>query len=758
MTPLSFVALQHDCASVQAERHREPGWKEQRQYTFLQKKLYNKVRASLGKHMSPSLADRLMEARHIRFVGRDGELGVFESALRAEILPFYILHIFGPGGVGKTTLLQEFALLSERYGARAIYVDARHIDLSPDAFIKALKVALGLHDDSSIPDLLDASPQRTVILIDTYETLTPLDGWLRTNFLPQLPDTVLTVFAGRMPPDVAWQADAGWQDLVRVISLRNLSQEESRVYLSKRGLPSDHEQGILEFTHGHPLALSLVAEVFSQRGHIGLHPEESPDIVKTLMERFVQQVPGPAHRAALEACALVRVTTETLLAGMLGMPASGPASEGVHTLFEWLRELSFIESSAEGIFPHDLARETLITDLRWRNPDWYVELHNRARKYYTDRLTQTSGLTQQRLMLDTVFLHRDNAVIRSFFDWQTTGSIVPYALEDSDVPSLEKMVANYEGDESAKIARHWFGKYPQNVTVWRDAEASPLGFMLSLPLHALAEEDAQRDPAIRQTCKFLESHVLLQANEVATLFRFWMSREAYQDVSPIQSLIFIQVAKHYLTIPGLAFTFFPCADPDFWAAILSYAELTRYPEADFEIGGKRYGIYGHDWRAMPPAIWIARLAEKELGATGQTASPQPVEPLISLSHDDFRNAVKQALQEFARPGGLTGNSLLRSRLVSESADKERRPGPVEGSRDRTEILKSKIREAAEALRVHPRDEKLFRALECTYLHPAPTQEAAAELLDLPFSTYRRHLTSGIQRLTESLWRQEIGEN
>ncbi len=65
-----------------------------------------------------------------------------------------------------------------------------------------------------------------MILIDTYEALTPLDNWLRTIFLPQLPDTVLTVLAGRNSPDVAWQGDSGWQDLVRVISLRNLSQEE----------------------------------------------------------------------------------------------------------------------------------------------------------------------------------------------------------------------------------------------------------------------------------------------------------------------------------------------------------------------------------------------------------------------------------------------------------------------------------------------------------------------------------------------------
>ena len=699
--------------------------------------------------MSPSLADRLEQARHARFVGRNGELSLLESALTAETLPFFVLHIFGPGGVGKTTLLQEFALISEQHGARPVYLDARHIDLSPDAFIKSLKASLGHYNGASVPDLLDASPQRTVILIDTYEALTPLDNWFRTTFLPQLPDTVITVLAGRNPPDVAWQGDTGWQDLVRVVSLRNLSWDESRAFLNKRGLPADHQQGILEFTHGHPLALSLVAEVFSQRGHVGLHPEESPDVLKTLMERFVQQVPGPAHRAALEACALVRITTEALLGEMLAMPSSGPASEGVHALFEWLRELSFIESSAEGIFPHDLARETLAADLRWRNPDWYVELHHRARKYYTDRLTQTRGLAQQRLMLDTVFLHRENAIIRSFFDWQTTGSMIPYALEKDDTPALETMVAKHEGEESARLAAYWFGGYPQNVTVWRDAEGAPLGFVLSLPLHMLDDADEKRDPAVKSTRAFLENHAPLRADEVATLFRFWMDRDVYQGISPIQSLIFIHVAKHYLTSPALAFTFFPCAEPDFWAAILSYAELTRYPEADFEIGGKRYGIYGHDWRAMTPAVWIGRLAEKEVGATGQAASPPTVEPLIFLSHDEFSDAVKQALQDYARPGGLTGNPILRSRLVSETSGK--------GARERSEILKSKISEGAEALRVHPRDEKLFLALDRTYLHPAPTQEAAAELLDLPFSTYRRHLTSGIQRLTEILWEQEIGE-
>jgi hypothetical protein len=81
-----------------------------------------------------------------------------------------------------------------------VYLDARHIDPDPDAFIKTLGTALGFNNGASLPDLLDAAPQRTVILIDTYEILTPLDSWLRTTFLPQLPDTVLTVLAGLPSP------------------------------------------------------------------------------------------------------------------------------------------------------------------------------------------------------------------------------------------------------------------------------------------------------------------------------------------------------------------------------------------------------------------------------------------------------------------------------------------------------------------------------------------------------------------------------
>jgi hypothetical protein len=56
----------------------------------------------------------------------------------------------------------------------------------------------------------------------------------------------------------------------------------------------------------------------------------------------------------------------------------------------------------------------------------------------------------------------------------------------------------------------------------------------------------------------------------------------------------------------------------------------------------------------------------------------------------------------------------------------------------------------------PRGDGLARVLDRTYRRGAPSQEAAAAILDLPFSTYRRHLASAIQRLTDLLWAVEIG--
>jgi hypothetical protein len=48
-------------------------------------------------------------------------------------------------------------------------------------------------------------------------------------------------------------------------------------------------------------------------------------------------------------------------------------------------------------------------------------------------------------------------------------------------------------------------------------------------------------------------------------------------------------------------------------------------------------------------------------------------------------------------------------------------------------------------------------LDRTFLRPAPSQEAAAEVLGLPFSTYRRHLGRAVERVVDLSWAVETGQ-
>lgn len=697
--------------------------------------------------MTTRLADRLAAARRRLFVGRTTEKQLFQAAVTAAELPFFVLFIHGPGGVGKTSLLHEFVTLAEAGGTQPVYIDARNVDPSPESFLAALSLALGETPPTDPLQTLLARSGRTVILVDTYETLAPLDAWLRDLFLPQLPANTLFVVAGRNPPVASWRADPGWQSLVRVLPLRNLTPAESRTYLSARTIAPDEHSPITEFTHGHPLAISLVADVLEQNPGLRFEPTSAPDVVRALLERLVQETPSPAHRFALEASALVRLMTENLLAAMLGMA-------DVHEIFGWLRELSFMEAGRQGLFPHDLVREALTADLRWRNPDWYTELHKRARDYYMERLHQTQGPNQRRILLDFVFLHRDNFVLRPYFESFFEGHDVPTLWIDrmnaGDRPLLVEMVRRYEGDESAHLAEEWFTRQPEAAIVVRDTQQQVQGFLTILALHEATPEALASDPATAAAWNYLRRHGPLRPGELAIYFRFWIDREVYQEMSPVQSRIFLVCLQYYLTTPGLVFSFFTCADPDFWLPIFTYADLTRLPEADFTVGGRTYGVYGHDWRLLPPTAWLELMAEREI-AMGIVDSPSvaPASPVLVLSQPDFADAVREALRAYMHPNELQANPLLRSRLVLDQTGAD---APLA---DRIQTLQKLLKEAVDRLQASPRQAKLYRALYHTYLKPAATQELAAELLDVPFSTYRRHLKSGVDDVVEQLWAREL---
>jgi AAA ATPase-like protein len=692
--------------------------------------------------LAPTVADRLKEARRRRFVGRAAELDLLLGALAVSEPPFSVLWVHGPGGVGKTALLGAFAEAAGEVGVDVVRLDLRVIEPSPRAFMAELGRTVGLPADASPREVL-AGREPIVLLLDTFEAAAGLEDWLRERFVPALPAYALVVIAGRNGPEAAWRLDPGWGDLLRVVSLRNLGPDDARDFLRGAGVAEQQQGWMLELSHGHPLALSLLVDVLSQRqGQTDIAPLElsaAPDVVGKLVETFLADVPSPRHRLALECAAHARRTTASLLDSVLGDPQGDE-------LFSWLRGLSFMEYGAQGLFPHDLARDVIDADLRWRDPAGYRDLHLRVRAYVVARISESEGRERGNAIADLIFLHRTNPATAALWDWTSLGEVYADELRSGDEEAIVTMVERFEGAESAAIAEHWLARQPAAFSVVRGRGPEVLGFSAQIALHEAGEEDFDRDPGARAVWAHAQGHAAPRPGEEVLFVRFLIDRDAYQAPSRSFNVVTMGSTQEWLGRPRLAWYYMAPADPEAMAPLMDYIYFRRAPGADFEVGGRRHGVFARDWRREGSVAWLERMAGHELGDGAPVPDPERESaPMLALSQSEFGDAVRRALRDLHRPGALATNPLAGARVVREGG--AGLPAP--------EALRVLVGEAVDALRADARGEKLVRALECTYLRPAPTQEAAAELLGLPFSTYRGHLTRGVERVVDWLWQREL---
>ena len=685
------------------------------------------------------LHERLSENLSRRFVGRDAEITLFKDLLNRSGQAA-LLWVYGPGGVGKSTLLHRLAQLVSDKGMPVLFPDARDLPPTREGVVQGLRQAL----EPAIVSVEDGE-QRWVILLDTCEHFSEAEASaVRTEVLSQLPATSLIVMAARARPGLAWFTDPGWGELLTPMPLHNLSPTEARTYLSRAGVPESRHDAVVAFTHGHPLSLALVGELGK---HGDFDPSGSPDVLGSLLERLLSDVPGPSYRDAVYASAQVRVTDEGLLAVLL--------DGDVTAEFDWLRRQPYMESGLDGVFPHDLARDLLDKDLRWRNPQRQRVLHERAGRHYLRLMEVGDTEVQQSALFDLMALHPS---LRAFVLAPSAGLRVTQGAS-ADRAAVLSLIARHEGPESAELAAMWWDQDPGAWLIVRDRTA-PVSSSLraAMALTALPEPGGPLDvdPAVVAARVRLGRHPPVRPGERVTYVRWWLDAETYQMPSPAQTMLAVQLTRHYLTTPGLAVSFVPTTDPDTWLAPMLYTDQNPMPEADFALGGQRYSVFGHDWRAVPPARWLALMSERE---TAREPVPVPAErpgeaALLALSRQEFAQGVRSLLRELHRPDRLVHNPLLRCRLV-ESRLPATPAGADPGPEARLASLREVLQEAVTTLQASPRDAKGFRALRRTYLAPAPSQEVAAQVLGLPSSTYRRHLSAGLRAITDILWEQEL---
>ena len=241
-----------------------------------------------------------------------------------------------------------------------------------------------------------------------------------------------------------------------------------------------------------------------------------------------------------------------------------------------------------------------------------------------------------------------------------------------------------------------------------------------LALHAASAAERAADPGAAAMWAYALAHGAPRPGEEVFAFRTYMDAEAYQAPSASFNVATIMSVQHYVGCPRLAWDFIGgWADPDAIAPFMAHIDYARVPEADFEVGGRRYGVFAHDWRRTAPKAWLELMAARELADEPAGGAPPPLPaPGLALSQPEFAGAVRAALRDLRRPEALAA-SPLRSRAWCATGGAGE---PV------AEVLEALLREAVAALQADPRDEKLAaRSIAPTCGRP-PTQEAAAELL------------------------------
>jgi hypothetical protein len=634
-----------------------------------------------------------------RFVGRDGELAVLER-LFGDDPPYSVVHVHGPGGIGKSTLLRQAALEGERRGWTSYWVEGRDLPPTPEALEQALA-----------PALADARP---LVLLDTYERMSATSPYLRDVLLPGLPAAGAVIIAGRTPPDAGWFSN-GWETVTTDLALGGLDDSHALSLVAALGVPGGEAASrIVRWAHGSPLALSLGADAqVAGAAEDAVEPTADKEVVASLIRRVVAAELEGAHPRALAAATIARVVTPDLLEAVL-------AGEGdPQAAYEWLRSRSFVEPLGGGLTLHEVVRRAMVVDLRLKD----AALEHELRRRIADHLHARAVAGDALLMIDLAHLVEE-PVVRWGFSWEGSARFRVDTMGPGDAMTIDALMAGRGISGWIDMTRRFLEEAPEVPIVVRDVAGQVHGHALSVTpagAPAAADEDPLLGPWLR--------HARAQDDRRAVLWRESLdhTQEPDQVVQAMNGLAGMlrsglsNVRYAYMPIPPQA------------RRALQFAQALggrHEPSLDSHLGPAPVECWILDYGPGGLLGMQRDVVYRELGLTppsdpGAAASEGPVDA----------EAVRAALRDFHKPLELARNPLASGKSPAE----------------RAEAVRERIRAAIDQAFGASADEQLLRSvLERGYLAQDTSLESAALELHLSRATFFRRLKRAVDRVVAVL--------
>ena len=581
--------------------------------------------------ISPSpkkLADRLKESARISFIGRQEELSLLSNAIESDEPQFFVTYVHGPGGIGKSRLIQA-AMDRIRPEINRYILDCRQIEPTPQGFQIALGAELELSesepDFKTVIHCLAQPNQRTVLVLDTYETFGLMDTWLRQEFLPSLSESVFIIIAGRETPNPAWLITPGWSELFREIKLGELSKEDTVKMLESRGLQPDQIERTKEFARGFPLALEMAAAALSSQPDLEITDGPPMKILQQLTDAFLAGLETEII-LAVESASAVRRITEPLLGTLLGI------SE-VREIYNQLQALPFIDATNEGLVFQDVVRETISNELKRRDPERFQQLRRRAYSYFTKQSHRTAANTLWQYTADLLYMIENPIARDAFFPEGASDLRVEPATANSTNP-ICAIIDSHEPEESGYWFKRWLDRHPETFSVIRRPDGKVDAFYFAYEPEKVGFSLINEDPFTSNWMKHLNKFPLEPGERVLFLPRF-LDRKTGELPSTAVGACFLDIKRTYMELrPGLRRVYCAVTDWDVFEPVLSPLGFKTLEKFNVKIGEITYHTIMNDFGPSSIDGWLAGLIGAELGVSA--SDTQQVKPSGRRNRPDGR--------------------------------------------------------------------------------------------------------------------------
>src|SRR6516165_3792864 len=594
--------------------------------------------------MSRRTLQSTLDQRAGALIGRERERAALLELVERDVPLVAVVH--GIAGVGKSMLLRAAAVDARARGTLVVALDGRVFEPTERGFLTSLGSALG----TPVATIADATgalagDARVLLTIDTHEQLRLLDAWLRQSVVPALPQNVRLLLAGRDAPS-AWQRDLG--DLLRTIRLDNLSDEAARTLLRRAGVGGAVAGRVARVARGHPLSLQLAAGALAERPGLPAEDAVLGPMVEELARLYIDGL-DPITRRALDAAAVVRRTTLTLLEAML--PDDDPAE-----LFGALRMLPFVELGTEGLVVHDTVRVATSALLQASDPARH-RAHRRAAWTRLRAELRTAGRADLwRYTADMLYLV-ENPIVRDAFFPSGSDELTVEPARALDRAAIAAISEAQQGPEATALVDAWWRSAPEAFRVVRDAAGVVQGFSSRCQPQDVSRSLLRSDPV---TAAWMEH---LRRAPVPSHQRVLFERHALALGDIAMAPLWLDIKRVYLELrPNLRRLYGAVSDVDRALLALTPLGFAALPGAPVQLGEDTYWTLVNDFGPGSIDGWLSEVVGRELAVEEPTVlDPRARRLVLDGRAVDLSRLELDVLRHLQRREGVavTREELLR---------------------------------------------------------------------------------------------------